>query len=452
MNPPDTNPVPSVPLPSLSVSELAQKLKRTVEQQFDYVRVRGELSKVTRHSSGHLYTDLKDANAVLNAVCWRGVAEKLSIRPTEGLEVICTGRLSTYPQRSNYQLVIEAMEVAGQGALLKMLEERKQKLAAEGLFATERKRPIPFLPRTIGVITSPTGAVIRDILHRISDRFPSHVLLWPVTVQGDNTARDVIAAIEGFNAIVPNGAVARPDLLIVARGGGSVEDLMPFNDEALVRAVVASQIPVISAVGHETDTTLIDYAADLRAPTPTAAAEHAVPVRNDLFYTVQTHQQRMTQYMASLLRREKTELKAINARLGDPQRALEAIQQRVDLAGSYLNQNLSRLLAMHQQRLGRLNILAYHPGNMLRHSVQGLSHASQRLQRVTTMIVHNSQQQLKHHTSLLESYSFKKTLARGFAMVRGGDDQPVTSAKLAKQQPALHVQFADGVVKTIPQD
>lgn len=451
MNSPDSNPVPSVPLPSLSVSELAQKLKRTVEQQFDYVRVRGELSKVTRHSSGHLYTDLKDANAVLNAVCWRGVAEKLSVRPVEGLEVICTGRLSTYPQRSNYQLVIEAMEVAGQGALLKMLEERKQKLAAEGLFAPERKQQIPFLPRTIGVITSPTGAVIRDILHRISDRFPSHVLLWPVTVQGDNTARDVIAAIQGFNAITPGGAVPRPDVLIVARGGGSVEDLMPFNDEALVRAVVASQIPIISAVGHETDTTLIDYAADLRAPTPTAAAEHAVPVRNDLFYTVQAYQQRITQHIAALLRREKSELRAIQARLGDPQRALEAIQQRVDLAGSYLKQNMSRLLATHQQRLGRLNLMAYHPGNMLRHHMQGLGHMAQRLQRVTAMIVQNNQQQLKHHTSLLESYSFKKTLSRGFALVRGQDEQPVTSAETAKQQPSLQLQFADGVVKTVPQ-
>ncbi len=438
-------------LPSLSVSELAQKLKRTLEQQFDYVRVRGELSRVTRHSSGHIYTDLKDADAVINSVCWKGVAGKLSVQPTEGLEVICTGRISTYPQRSNYQLIIDSMEVAGQGALLKLLEDRKRKLAADGLFAAERKRPLPFLPKTIGVITSPTGAVIRDILHRIRDRFPCHVILWPVTVQGENTARDVIAAIQGFNALPVDGATPRPDVLIIARGGGSVEDLMPFNDEALVRAVVASAIPVISAVGHETDTNLIDYAADLRAPTPTAAAEHAVPVRNDLYYTIQTHQQRLTQMIGGMLRHDKATVKALGARLGAPQRLLDPIQQRVDLAGSYLQQNMARLLNYHQQRLQRFNIHAYQPRGLVTQATQQLSHQTQRLTRSVQYLVQQQRQQLNHRGALLESYSFKKTLDRGFALVRGADQHAITSATVAQQQASLTVQFADGVVTTILQ-
>jgi exodeoxyribonuclease VII large subunit len=447
----DTNPPPSVPLPSLSVSELAQKLKRTLEQQFDYVRVRGELSRVTRHSSGHIYTDLKDADAVINSVCWRGVASKLSVQPTEGLEVICTGRISTYPQRSNYQLIIDSMEVAGQGAILKLLEERKKKLAAEGLFAPERKKPIPFLPQTIGVITSPTGAVIRDILHRIRDRFPSHVLVWPVTVQGENTARDVIAAIEGFNALPADGLVKRPDVLIVARGGGSVEDLMPFNDEALVRAVAASQIPIISAVGHETDTNLIDYAADLRAPTPTAAAEHAVPVRNDLFYTVQTHQQRITQIMLGMIRHDRANVKALEARLGPAGRMLDPIQQRLDWSGSHLQRALTTILHTHQQRVSRVNIYAYHPGNLLRQAVQTVTHHAQRLNRAVDLLIQQQHQHVRHHNALLESYSFKKTLDRGFALVRGADQHPVTNAVTARQQRVLSVQFADGVVKTNPE-
>jgi exodeoxyribonuclease VII large subunit len=437
----------SVALPALSVSELAQKLKRTLEQQFDYVRVRGELSKVTRHSSGHIYTDIKDENAVLNAVCWKGVASNLAVQPTEGLEVICTGRISTYPQRSNYQLIIDGMEMAGQGALMKMIEERKQRLLAEGLFAAKRKKPLPFLPKTIGVITSPTGAVIRDILHRISDRFPLHVLLWPVTVQGEGAAQNVIHAIEGFNS----DASLRPDMIIVARGGGSVEDLMPFNDEALIRAVAASAIPIISAVGHETDTTLIDYVADRRAPTPTAAAEMAVPVRSDLYYTVQTHQQRIAQHVFSLLRRQKAELRALSARLGDPQRALESIQQRIDLAGSYLHRAMTKILHTYQQRLQRANLQGRDPKALLQQGQQNLGYQSQRLQRAMVLITQQQTQRLAHQGALLDSYSFKKTLQRGFALVRGSDDQAMTSAAQAKQQALLNVQFADGVVKTIPQ-
>ena len=263
----------------LSVSELSRALKRTVEDAYSYVRVRGEISGFKKAGSGHLYMTLKDTDAVIDAVCWRGSASRLMTKPEDGLEVIATGRLTTYPGRSKYQIVIEQMEMAGEGALLKLLEERRKKLADEGLFDESRKQPIPFLPEVIGVVTSPTGAVIRDILHRLSDRFPRHVLLWPVLVQGEGAAAQVAAAIEGFNRIAPGGQVPRPDLLIVARGGGSLEDLWGFNEEIVVRAAAASEIPLISAVGHETDTTLIDFASDRRAPTPTAAAEMAVPVQ-----------------------------------------------------------------------------------------------------------------------------------------------------------------------------
>ena len=269
-------------LPELTVSELAFALKRTIEDSFGLVRVRGELSGYKRASSGHVYFALKDEQATLDAVLWRGSASKLSFVPEDGLEVVCTGRLTTYPGRSRYQLVVDRMEPAGLGALMAMLEERRRRLTAEGLFDPARKRPLPFLPEVIGVVTSPTGAVIRDILHRLADRFPRRVILWPVPVQGEGAAEQVAAAINGFSALPPDGPVPRPDVVIVARGGGSVEDLWAFNEEAVVRAAAASSIPLISAVGHETDITLIDHAADTRAPTPTAAAELAVPVRRDL--------------------------------------------------------------------------------------------------------------------------------------------------------------------------
>jgi len=259
-------------LPEYSVSEISQAVKRTLEGAFERVRVRGEISGFKRAASGHLYFALKDEEAKLDAVCWRLSAGRLAVTPEDGLEVVAIGRVSSYPGRSSYQLVVESLELAGEGALLKLLEERRKKLAAEGLFDAARKRPLPFLPEVIGVITSPTGAVIRDILHRLEDRFPRRVLLWPVLVQGEGAKEQIAAAINGFNAIRPGGPLPRPDLLIVARGGGSLEDLWAFNEEIVVRAAAASTIPLISAVGHETDTTLIDHAADRRAPTPTAAA------------------------------------------------------------------------------------------------------------------------------------------------------------------------------------
>src|SRR5471032_3278948 len=282
----------SANLPEFSVTELSAALKRAVEDQFAMVRVRGEISGLKFHSSGHVYFDLKDDKAVLNAVIWRGVAGRLRLRPEAGMEVICTGKLSTYAGSSRYQLIVEQVELAGLGALMALLEERRKKLAAEGLFDASRKKNLPFLPEVIGVITSPTGAVIRDIMHRLEARFPRRVLLWPVAVQGETAAAQIAAAIAGFNAF--GGHLPKPDLIIVARGGGSVEDLMAFNDEAVVRAAAAaSLIPLISAVGHETDTTLIDFAADVRAPTPSAAAEMAVPVRSELISQTLDFERRM---------------------------------------------------------------------------------------------------------------------------------------------------------------
>src|SRR6186713_2865137 len=275
--------------PEFTVSELSSALKRTVEDAYGHVRVRGEISGFRGpHSSGHCYFALKDESAKIEAVIWKSALYRMRFKPQEGLEVIATGKLTTYPGSSKYQIVIEALEPAGIGALMALMEERKRKLAAEGLFDEARKQLLPWLPEVIGVVTSPTGAVIRDILHRLADRFPRHVLLWPVAVQGENAAAQVVAAIRGFNSLVPGGPVPRPDLIIVARGGGSLEDLMAFNEEAVVRAAAASRIPLISAVGHETDTTLIDFTSDRRAPTPTAAAEMAVPVRLELVAEIGT--------------------------------------------------------------------------------------------------------------------------------------------------------------------
>ena len=310
---PDPAPEPSSGpgnLPELSVSELSGAVRRVVEGEFGRVRVRGEVGRVSRPRSGHVYLDLKDDRAVLASVIWKGQVGRLSVQPNEGDEVVATGRLTTFPGQSRYQLVIEEMSLAGMGALLAKLERLKAALAEEGLFAAERKKPLPYLPEVIGVVTSPSGAVIRDILHRLADRFPRKVLIWPVAVQGQACAGEVAHAIRGFNALAPGGRVPRPDVLIVARGGGSVEDLWGFNEEAVVRAAAESRIPLISAVGHETDTTLIDFASDRRAPTPTAAAELAVPVRAELLATLAGLEERRVRAAARGLADRRERLRA----------------------------------------------------------------------------------------------------------------------------------------------
>jgi exodeoxyribonuclease VII large subunit len=341
--------------PPYSVSELAFALKRTLENAYGFVRLRGEISKVTRHASGHIYLTLKDDKACIDGVIWKGGVRGLKAQPEQGLEVIVTGKITTYPARSSYQMVIESLEPAGVGALLAQLERLKTKLAAEGLFDVARKRPLPSHPTVIGVITSPTGAVIRDILHRIRERWPVHVLVWPVVVQGETAAAGVAAAVRGFNALEPGGAVPRPDLLIVARGGGSVEDLWPFNDEALARTVAGSRLPVISAVGHETDTTLIDFVSDRRAPTPTAAAEMATPVLADLKALVLDYDRRLTRSSAQALETRRTRLSAAARGLPRPADILGLASQRYDLAAGRLAAGLERNAAAHERDLTRVS-------------------------------------------------------------------------------------------------
>jgi exodeoxyribonuclease VII large subunit len=348
-----TAPAPPGNAQPYSVSELAFALKRTLEDAYGFVRVRAELSKVTRHASGHVYVTLKDEKACIDGVVWKGQVRGLQIQPQQGMEVIVTGRITTYPASSKYQIVIDSMEPAGVGALLAQLERLKAKLAAEGLFDPARKRPLPAMPAVIGVITSPTGAVIRDILHRIRDRWPCRVIVWPVVVQGEAAAGQVRAAIEGFNALTADSAVARPDLLIVARGGGSVEDLWAFNDEALARAAAASAIPLISAVGHETDTTLIDFVSDRRAPTPTAAAEMATPVLAELRASVADYQRRLVACTERALELRRGRLSAAARGLPRPADILALASQRFDIAAGRLGAALEKNTSAHERQLVR---------------------------------------------------------------------------------------------------
>ena len=336
-------------IPEFGVTEISQRVRSTVEAAFERVRIRGEIGRVTRAASGHVYLSMTEDKAVLDCVCWSRTANRLAHRPEQGLEMVATGKLTTYPGRSSYQLIIESLEPAGLGALMVLLEKRRRQLEAEGLFDPATKQPLPSLPDVIGVVTSPTGAVIRDILHRLRERFPRHVLVWPVPVQGDAAAAGITAAIEGFNAIGGNDRVPRPDLIIVARGGGSFEDLMPFNDEGVVRAVAASAIPLISAVGHETDTTLIDHAADLRAPTPTAAAEIAVPVRAELMARLIETDGRLVRATTELHQRLASHLAGLARGLPRPGRILEQRSQDLD----HVVSGLDRVMSLNLAGLGR---------------------------------------------------------------------------------------------------
>ena len=407
--------------PPLSVSELAGALKRTIEDRFGRVRVRGEISGFKRHGSGHCYFTLKDEGACLDAVIWRGYAGALAFAPEDGAEVIATGKLTTYAGRSKYQIVIERMELAGAGALLALLEKRRQALAAEGLFDPARKRPLPFLPRTIGVITSPTGAVIRDILHRLEDRMPTHVLLWPVPVQGEGAADKVAAAIRGMASLEP-----RPNLIIVARGGGSVEDLWAFNEEAVVRAAAESPIPLISAVGHETDTTLIDHAADRRAPTPTAAAEIAVPVRAELIALLAELEHRSSQCLARGAARMKERLALVACRLPEPMALLAPLAQRADDLASRLPRSLA---ARAGAARAELNLVT--PRLRIDALSERVRAARDRLESLWRLAV------LAHPD---------KPLERGFVRVTDRAGATLTSAAAAIAARALRLRFADGEV------
>lgn len=429
---------PILNAPEMSVSDLSLSLKRTLEDAYGYVRVRGELSRVKIHTSGHMYSDLKDDKSVINAVCWRGTVSKLSVRPEEGLEVICTGRISTYPARSNYQLVIESMELAGEGALLKMLEERKKKLAEEGLFAPERKKNIPFLPAKIGVVTSPTGAVIRDILHRLSDRFPLSVLLWPVNVQGKGAEVEIADAVKGFNDL--EGAM-RPDVLIVARGGGSLEDLMAFNEECVVRAVAESAIPVISAVGHETDTTLIDYASDLRAPTPTGAAEMAVPERVHLLAQLRDDALRLDNGVIRYVSDLKNKLDLQTSKLGDPAQLLENKMQSLDFLSDKLLRIFERHLSLKHNQMIESSAKLRHPKDLIRESEKILSFHTGAFNRLQGKMLLEPEQRLGYAVRMLENLSFERILDRGFVVVRDDEGHVVSDAKQTKVGQNVVLQF-----------
>jgi exodeoxyribonuclease VII large subunit len=489
---------PRINIVECTVSELSAALRRTVEDAYGYVRVRGEVSGFRgAHSSGHAYFALKDEGARIEAVIWKSVFGRMRIKPEEGLEVIATGRLTTYPGRSTYQIVIESLEPSGIGALMALLEERKRKLSAEGLFDDARKQLLPFLPSLIGVITSPTGAVIRDILHRLAERFPRRVMVWPVRVQGDGSAEQVAAAIQGFNALPAAGLIPRPDLLIVARGGGSLEDLWSFNDETVVRAAAASVIPLISAVGHETDVTLIDFAADRRAPTPTAAAEMAVPVRCELVADIEALGRRSRIGWSRSLEGRRTELRACIRAWPTPDALLGGPRQRMDAAAERLPRALKANAQIHLTDYSRtaVRLTPHMLRTRLVREADRLRELAQRQDRATTALGHRRRERLsvlaarlqvglrtnrdvhrqrifrdrerlgmllgragraamaviERRTAMvsraggvLGALSYHGVLARGFALVRDPDGQPVRAAAAVPSGMRLDIEFADG--------
>ncbi|GAM98601.1 exodeoxyribonuclease VII large subunit [alpha proteobacterium U9-1i] len=449
----DTAPAPAPQnaqsnLPELSVSELAQAVKRTMETNFDRVRVRGELGRVLIAKSGHLYVDLKDENATISTIMWKTNVAQLGFKPEEGLEVVAEGRLSTYPGRSQYQLIAERMSPAGVGALLAQLEKLKARLTAEGLFAPSRKKPIPYLPRVIGVVTSPTGAVIRDILHRLEERFPRKVLLWPVLVQGPEAAGQVARAIKGFNSL--QGAL-RPDVLIVARGGGSIEDLWAFNEEVVVRAAAESVIPLISAVGHETDTTLIDFASDLRAPTPTGAAEKAVPVRAELIERISVLEGRLKGGLVRGLDRRRTELRAAAGRMPRLETLFQLPQQRFDRAAERLNAALVSNTRTAQSKLDKV-AARLRPQALQQDVTRRREKLNAAVARLNPAIARTLEAHKKHLVSasrMLEGMSHKSVLARGFTMVSRADGTLVRAGKDLNAGDAVVLTFADEQKKAV---
>ena len=463
------DPVEGVNSPEFSVTELSGAIKRVIEGEFSHVRIKGEVGRVSRPRSGHIYLDLKDDKSVINGVIWKGVAGRLQTQPEEGMEVVATGRVTTFGGQSKYQIVIEDIKPAGMGALMALLEKRKTMLSAEGLFEESRKRALPYLPEVIGVVTSPSGAVIRDILHRLRDRFPRKVLIWPVAVQGAKCAPEVVRAIEGFNALQVGGAMPRPDLLIVARGGGSVEDLWGFNEESVARAAAASNIPLISAVGHETDTTLIDFVSDKRAPTPTAAAELAVPVRIELMAWLDQQSARMTTSLSGGLQRRSQRLRDLSRALPRLETLLDGPRQRLDTTGARLGPALMSGVQRRKVRLSeaagglrpaamqrmienerrRLDALSARMGPALERCVsidqrrQAVSAMAQRVADAGQQRVNAARNKIEAMDRLRLTLGYEATLSRGYAVVRG-DGDVVTTKKAAGKAQELEIQFADG--------
>ena len=430
-----------------TVTELSGRLKRHVEDAFGHVRVRGELSGWKRVASGHCYMALKDDGAALDGVMWKMAAARLAFAPADGVEVIATGKLTTYPGRSKYQIIIDRMELAGEGAMLALLEKLKARLAGEGLFAAERKRPLPYLPRVIGVVTSPTGAVIRDILHRLADRFPTQVVVWPVLVQGNGAAEQVARAVNGFSDMAAGGPVPRPDLVIVARGGGSVEDLWSFNDEAVVRAVAGCSIPVISAVGHETDTTLCDFAADVRAPTPTAAAEMAVPVRRELLAGIEALGARTLRCAHRYRERGSERLMSLTVRLPGAETLLASQRQRTDELGERLRRGLGKVLAdargdlAHASAALRPPLLAARVGRS-----RDRLNAARLDPRLVARPLADARDRLDRLWRIADSLNPDRVLQRGYARVESRSGGSVTTTGDAQREAALTLVFVDGRV------
>jgi exodeoxyribonuclease VII large subunit len=492
----DDSPVPQGNQPEYTVSELSGAVKRVIEGEFGLVRVRGEVGRVSRPASGHLYFDLKDDRSVIAAISWKGQVARMQVRPEEGMEVVATGRMTTFPGQSKYQLIVDDVAPAGAGALMAMLEKRRAALQAEGLFDAARKKPIPYLPKVIGVVTSPSGAVIRDILHRLRDRFPRHVLIWPVAVQGQDCAAQVAAAIKGFNALPEGGPIPRPDVLIVARGGGSLEDLWGFNEEIVVRAAAASLIPLISAVGHETDTTLIDYASDLRAPTPTAAAELAVPVRLELLATLEALGARLVRGIGQGVTQRRQRLRDLARAIPRVETLVATPRQRLDAAGmrlasglglavakkhrefdrvagrlqpATLRAGLARqrdLLIGREERLGRAILLRLERrgerladlaarlapalarllGDAGKRTAEGrgrLAALADRLEAAPALRFRRLKDRLEALDRTRATLGYSETLKRGYAVGRG-DGAVVTSKAAAEKAAALEIEFRDG--------
>ena len=431
--------------PVYSVSEFSHVIKKLVETNFSYVRIRGEISRPSFPGSGHVYFTLKDTDGTIAAIIWKYTLPRLSIKPEEGMEVICTGKVTTFAGQSKYQIIVESMEVAGEGALLKMLEDRRKKLLKEGLFNQEFKKPIPYLPKIIGVITSPSGAVIRDILHRLSDRFPSHVYLWPVAVQGEGSAKQISNAIDKFNQFTDETTIKKPDLLIVARGGGSLEDLWSFNEEIVVRSVFKSSIPVISAVGHETDTTLIDFVSDLRAPTPSAAAEKAVPVRNELIARIDELNFRFKTSFNNKLNNNKDRLNSLIKLLGKPDQIFDNKTQKLDFIYRDF-ENLFKDIFVEKKNKITQNVQRLMPPKVL---ISNLVSKQQLLetkfQNYLQNIINRKEVKLNSLDKLLEASSFNRVLDRGFSLVMNNKGKPIKLSSEAPKNANVKIKFSDKI-------
>ena len=429
--------------PVYSVGEFSHVIKKLVETNFSYVRIRGEISRPSFPGSGHVYFTLKDADGTIAAIIWKYTIPRLSVKPEEGMEVICTGKITTFAGQSKYQIIVDNMEVAGEGALLKMLEDRRKKLLAEGLFNPEHKKPIPYLPEIIAVITSPSGAVIKDILHRLSDRFPSHVYIWPVAVQGEESAKQVSNAIDQLNQLSKETNVKRPDLIIVARGGGSLEDLWSFNEEIVVRSVFNSTIPIISAVGHETDTTLIDFVSDLRAPTPTGAAEKSVPVRDELKVRLGELGLRIHSSFLSKVNNNKNQLRNLVRLLGKPDQILDNKSQKLDYAYRDLENLFQNIFVDQKNKISQFAQRLLPPKVLINNLDAKKQLLDTRFRNLIENLIDKKQTRFISLGKLLEAASFKRVLDRGFSLVIDSYGNPIKLSSQAANKALVNIKFAD---------